>query len=222
MKVIEPMDGMRTADGSFEVGPGQRIREWSAEAAEALGYEAEEVVGKSCFDVICGLDDASENICQQNCTVTRNARDGQPTSNFDLQSRRSDGKPVWLNVSTLLSEEEAGGPPSVIHLFRDITERRGFEGKARRAIAALADDEGTLQKQADGNLPLGEQGASPLSPREIEVLRVLAQGLPTQEIADNLGISRVTTRNHIAHILTKLGVQSRLQAILRATELKLI
>ncbi len=62
----------------------------------------------------------------------------------------------------------------------------------------------------------------PLSSRETEVLRLLAQGQQTQEIADQLGIRRVTARNHISHILTKLGVQSRLQAVLRASEMDLI
>jgi DNA-binding NarL/FixJ family response regulator/signal transduction histidine kinase/PAS domain-containing protein len=55
-----------------------------------------------------------------------------------------------------------------------------------------------------------------LTPREIEVLRVLAEGLDGKEIAERLGISAKTERNHVASITEKLGVHSRLQALVFA------
>ncbi len=56
-----------------------------------------------------------------------------------------------------------------------------------------------------------------LSPRELEVLRLLAEGLGTRAIAERLVISTSTTRNHIQRILTRLGVHSRLEAVRAAT-----
>ena len=55
-----------------------------------------------------------------------------------------------------------------------------------------------------------------LTPREKEVLWALAEGLDGEEIAKQLGISAKTERNHIASIFTKLGVHSRLQALVFA------
>ena len=55
-----------------------------------------------------------------------------------------------------------------------------------------------------------------LSPREIEVLRLLAQGLENNEIADHLSISPRTVRNHVSSILNKLGVTNRIQAAIYA------
>jgi DNA-binding NarL/FixJ family response regulator len=55
-----------------------------------------------------------------------------------------------------------------------------------------------------------------LTPREVEVLRMLAEGLDSQAIAARLYISVRTERNHVANILAKLGVHSRLQALLFA------
>ncbi|MEX5283218.1 MAG: helix-turn-helix transcriptional regulator [Nitrospiraceae bacterium] len=55
--------------------------------------------------------------------------------------------------------------------------------------------------------------ALPLSNREKEVLRLLAAGKPSKDIADTLFISPVTVRNHIQHILEKLGAHTRLQAL---------
>jgi DNA-binding NarL/FixJ family response regulator/signal transduction histidine kinase len=55
-----------------------------------------------------------------------------------------------------------------------------------------------------------------LTAREIEVLRALAEGLDGKEIAERLGISAKTERNHVASITEKLGVHSRLQALVFA------
>jgi RNA polymerase sigma factor (sigma-70 family) len=57
------------------------------------------------------------------------------------------------------------------------------------------------------------QAIAQLTPREKEVLQALAEGLDSKEIAQQLGISTVTERNHVASILAKLGVHSRLQAM---------
>ena len=54
--------------------------------------------------------------------------------------------------------------------------------------------------------------------RENEVLELLAQGLDNTTIGKRLGISERTARNHVSIILSKLGVNSRAQAIVRARE----
>lgn len=58
-----------------------------------------------------------------------------------------------------------------------------------------------------------EGGRARLTRREHEVLLKLAEGLSTQAIADALYISHVTVRNHVARILVKLQVHSRLAAV---------
>jgi DNA-binding NarL/FixJ family response regulator/signal transduction histidine kinase/PAS domain-containing protein len=60
------------------------------------------------------------------------------------------------------------------------------------------------------------QAVARLTPREVEVLRVLAEGLDGKDIAERLGISAKTERNHVASITEKLGVHSRLQALVFA------
>jgi DNA-binding NarL/FixJ family response regulator len=55
-----------------------------------------------------------------------------------------------------------------------------------------------------------------LSAREREVLALVAEGLTNQEIADRLFISERTARTHVSHIITKLGLPSRIQAALWA------
>ena len=55
-----------------------------------------------------------------------------------------------------------------------------------------------------------------LTPREREILQLLAEGLSDKEIAERLYLSGKTVRSHVASILTKLGVDSRLQALVFA------
>jgi DNA-binding CsgD family transcriptional regulator len=61
-----------------------------------------------------------------------------------------------------------------------------------------------------------------LSPREVEILEVLAAGDSNKEIARRLGISPNTVKTHVARVYAKLGVQRRVQAIEKARFLSLI
>ena len=64
--------------------------------------------------------------------------------------------------------------------------------------------------------------AEPLTPRELEVLQLLAQGLPNKSIARHLDISEHTIKFHVNAIMSKLNAQSRTEAVVRATQLGLI
>lgn len=61
-----------------------------------------------------------------------------------------------------------------------------------------------------------------LTPRELEVINLIAEGLPNKNIAGKLGISEHTVKFHVNAILTKLGAQSRTEAVVRATRMGLI
>src|SRR5690606_4839385 len=64
--------------------------------------------------------------------------------------------------------------------------------------------------------------AEPLTPREVEVLRLVAAGLTNQEIADQLVVTLSTVKRHIANSYGKLGVGHRTEAIVRANALQLL
>jgi len=71
-------------------------------------------------------------------------------------------------------------------------------------------------------VPPGRSLDTKLTVRELEVLRLLAGGLGQKEISGHLGISAKTVGTHIEHILMKLGVQSRTQAVALAYREQLI
>jgi DNA-binding NarL/FixJ family response regulator len=67
-----------------------------------------------------------------------------------------------------------------------------------------------------------EQLVEPLSERELEILAWIARGSSNKEIAGQLFIAEGTVKNHVTHILGKLGVRDRTQAALKARELGLL
>lgn len=58
-----------------------------------------------------------------------------------------------------------------------------------------------------------DAATNPLTPRQTEILRLLADGIATGDIAVRLHLSRTTVRNHIAHLCAALGARSRLEAV---------
>ena len=91
---------------------------------------------------------------------------------------------------------------------------------ASRLLAALepgSPSGSTIHPSALSPQPLIE----PLSARELEVLRLIADGLTNQEIADHLVLSLPTIKWHTGNLYGKLGVNSRTQAVAKARELSL-
>ena len=61
-----------------------------------------------------------------------------------------------------------------------------------------------------------------LSPREVELLRIMAHGHTNEQIAKELLLSTSTVKNHVGRILSKLGASDRTQAAIMAIEMGLI
>ena len=95
----------------------------------------------------------------------------------------------------------------------------------RKAIKAAAAGQVQLSPQASAYLLRKVQAPTisvSLTEREMEVLGLLAQGQSNKEIARQLQVVEDTVKTHVRHILAKLGVQSRTQAVLSATRLGLV
>jgi DNA-binding NarL/FixJ family response regulator len=65
-------------------------------------------------------------------------------------------------------------------------------------------------------------GVQPLTPRELEVLELMRLGRTNRQIAEELAISLGTTKNHVEHIIAKLGVSDRTQAVVKALEVGIL
>ena len=114
-------------------------------------------------------------------------------------------------------------------LLKDVTAERLFD--AVRVIAAgealLAPavtrrliSEFTRLRPVSGTLPSAVLGT--LTPRETEVLRLVAEGMSNPEIARRLVVTEETVKTHVSHILAKLGLRDRTQAVVAAYESGLV
>jgi ATP/maltotriose-dependent transcriptional regulator MalT len=103
----------------------------------------------------------------------------------------------------------------------------GRKMTAEQAIAVPPTHGWTSKAQKPARGKPGQSSAEqplldPLSQRELEVLQLLAGGASNQEIATALVVAPGTVKLHVSHILSKLGVNSRTQAIVRARDLGLL
>jgi len=193
-----------TADGAFATDAEGRIVYWNPAARKILGWRANEVLGRHCCDVLRGISPAGELLCFQGCHVDSLLGRSETVPAYDLETRDRSGRSRWLNLSTLAVPDSQRRLHMTIHFFRDITSSRSLESK----IQALL-----------GHAPASTRPPpADLTRREVEILRLMAHGIGTGAIAEKLGITALTVRNHVQHILNKLEVHSRLEAVAFAWE----
>jgi LuxR family transcriptional regulator, maltose regulon positive regulatory protein len=154
------------------------------------------------------------------------ASDDEPAALAALAESVALGAPEGY-LSVFLDE----GPPMAA-LFRPLLAGRRLEQLAadgavpREYLIRLV---AALQQAGAPVFPPASRGAvvvpglvEPLSGRELEVLELLAAGRPNRAIAEELVVSLDTVKSHVAHILAKLGVANRTEAVARARELGLL
>jgi PAS domain S-box-containing protein len=186
-------------DGAF-VGENRRIVLWNRAASEIMGYTATEALGRACFDLFTDLDDGGGPLRDPTC-VREQAEPGPPVRAFDVRATTKAGRPLWLHL-TAFPLHARNGAALVVHLFRDVTPTRELVTLVRERLTG---------SRKEG--PFTAYGHAPLTRRELQVLRLMAQGLHTAMIAQRLHISRATVRNHVQNILWKLDAHTRLQAV---------
>ena len=124
--------------------------------------------------------------------------------------------------------------PEFAGLLAEAAARGLAGGYAQRLLGLFGAEQGSTEAAQPPNsggtspallilsTPEGESLVEPLSARELEVLRLIADGLANAQIAARLYIEIGTVKRHVNHIFGKLGVSSRTQAIARGRALKLL
>jgi two-component system nitrate/nitrite response regulator NarL len=144
-----------------------------------------------------------------------------------LQEAAAGGPPALALLAGQESEEaEEAASAALAAGVRGLLARDLDGGRLAAALRALARgllvfDEALLQPLLRPR-PVPQAPLDPLTPRELEVLQLLAQGLSNRRIAERLGISEHTAKFHVNAIVTKLGAQTRTDAAIRAARLGLV
>jgi PAS domain S-box-containing protein len=208
-----------TADPAFVVDAAGIIIAANAPAATLFGVLPGQALGLRCWELARGADERGP-FCSEQCAVRQAVHRGRSIGNFDLQLHTKNG-PRWYNVSILAVRESSASNPCAVHILRDVDTRRRLETLVREFVITST---GLPQEEAAKLLATSRAPArlADLTRQEVEVLRLLAKGCATKGIAQRLHISTSTVNNHIQHILGKLDVHTRLEAIRRAESAGLI
>ena len=194
--------------------PKGAIRYLNPRAEALFGCKQGTWVGQSCHSKIAGRT-RSQAVCCPRCRVRVQAETGREIE--PVRMRIPCAEEYGEVIVVVIAVESPQGRLLVHCIVDDLRERRlqrFLEGVASRT----APGEDVLNEP---DTPRGTRGQSPaktadtrdLTPREREILSMLAEDLSLHAIADRLVISYATVRNHVQHILAKLGVHTTLEAV---------
>ncbi len=119
---------------------------------------------------------------------------------MDKRFIRKDGSPIWVHLSVSLVRDDEGAPAYSVVQILDIDERKRREAEAEE-------------------LRSRHPQAGALSPREREVLGLLAHGKTSAEVGVELGVAEETVQTHVRRSMAKLDARSRTQAVASAIRL---
>ncbi len=187
-----------TADPAYSVDERGRISGWNEPAAKLLGYPRDEILGQPCHEILRGRDVFGNPYCEPDCPLLLMARRRQPMRHFQMDVHTREGTALPVLCFALVVPGATAGTFSLVHLLRPLD--RPLELRSTR-----------------------EASERPrLTQRERQVLRLLAAGSTTREMAETLTVSTSTVRKHVQSLLRKLEVGSRLAAVLAAFERQLL
>ena len=183
------MNGFASDTAIMVFGEDLRIVCWNDGAEQLTGVPAAEAVGRPCWQVIAGYDDRGDLMCHQACSRARLVREGRCVSPAVLHARTATGR-RRLSFETITARSDDG--PLFLHVIHD-------------APAPTEDP-----------VPVPAGRPPQLTPRQREILSLLAEGNAVKTIAARLGLKETTVRNHVRLVLVALGAHSQLEAVARA------
>jgi len=195
-------------DAVYVTDRRNRIVLWNKAVERLLGYTETEVVGYSCGGVLRGCDQFGNRYCSDACPVVQIANRGESVHRFELQLRAKDKQQLLVEITVLNVVGPQHHQVLLPHIIRPIKHEPAQEAHPPVAASHKA--------------VIGSALAHRLTRRELEVLTMIASGLPSNDIAERLGIAPLTVRNHVQNVLDKLQVHSKAEAVAFAFKNELI
>ena len=202
--------------GAYAMSLDQRIVFWNRGAERILGHQADDVLGRRCFEVVTapaqgGLSPA----CLHGCPSIRALQGGTIPGAVTMEMTCATGDRKMVSLTPMVVAAALDNAPLLVHLFDDSAENEASNLIAERVRGALSQGEADVVSDHPVATPASPDAGS-LTPRELEVLSLVALGRTTADIAGELGISEHTVRNHVRHFRAKLNAPTKLEAVLAA------
>lgn len=202
---------VRTGDAVYVVGPDYTIVHWDERMESLSGMLSEKALGKRCYEAVMGEGEGGQPFCAHGCSVMHLAQEGRAVSSYEMRIRTRAGRKRWVSASNLTIETEEG--PYLVHLLRDSQRHHDTIEMARGLIQLSSKEDAPAPRRRD--IPA-------LTPRQLEVLKLLSEGKSAKEIGSELYLSQATVRNHIRSLFQALGAHSQLDALAKAREVGLL
>jgi len=195
------------------------VLDWNSAATELLGYPAEDAIGHNLQLLIKARDIHGNRLAAEHCAFHEMVRTGEAPRSFELDIVTAAGHVERVAVSIVVILGPRPAEYSLVYLMSPIRRRR----RADEAIDRLLADNGNRDPAAPiGADRRGTVQKVKLTRRQLEVLRLIAEGHGAQEIAEALGISIHTVRTHTQSVLRAFGAGSRLEAVFMALNQRII
>ena len=197
----------QSTDAVFGIDAAGVIRYTNAKFERLMGNSRKQLCGTWCAEVLCGKDIHGQPFCGHQCPIPKTVEDQPRISDFDLVVKGAKGDQVLVNIGASYIPpqlREEAGQVYVYFSMRQVSPQRLLQ---RMSIAPT-----------EGSTRDGMQANGRLTSREQEILGLAVQGMKTTQIASRLFVSTQTVRTHFKNIYHKLGVNSRIEAVIYAMQ----
>ena len=202
---------------AFGVDETNRIVAWNDQAHEAFGFAPKAMLGRNIGEALEIRDVFGNRACQRNCGFHFMAQHDEPIQGYTLQIKNARGEFVMVYSSAEVVRTEGMSSYQIVLFLRPERRRQTIDAMLERPFYRRLFDE--MRAQMENGLRAADLQ---LTGRQRQVLVLLAAGKSTSEIAQSLGVSLNTVRNHMQNILDKLDCHSQAQAVAVAIRQKLI
>ncbi len=176
-----------------------------------------QVMGQPCYKILANRDTPCP---ESTCPVIEVFAKGRPNS-VEKHMVLPDGQEIWREARAYPIFDGRGRVAFAARISFDISHRKKKEHLRERDLENMERSLEEMSRIQLEHLPFQPSGPA-LSPRELEVLRLMSQGLAKRQIADVLGISLNTVKRHVSNIFNKLAVNDRAQAAVWAAHNNLV
>ncbi len=182
--------------------PQGRLVHANAAAGRLLACEGSAATDLACCAALRGVDEAGRAYCGPECAALRRAREHRPVEPFLLRLGAARGAGEWFLVWIIPLTAPDGSGPWLVHCAGSVDRLHRME-EYLREVATRTPPAAAVRRAP----------APRLTAREREILALLAHDQDQHRIAARLFLSYATVRNHVEHILAKLGVHSIQEAV---------